>query len=261
MTAWNLGARRGSRPQIPRGHYFPLTLWTHVLFISHILLKAAMQKFNESKQAGETVPEIPTKSTDNAESVNENGEENGHTSVDSRQSPTGESREDERDTVTPSAQVDGRFSEIAWLLLGPVLCTACIKGFLSFPSLRRRENKYHSWSGHVLFLSYHCCSSYWRDIILLSRQWYRSRLHVQVYRDATQVLLFLLFQTSSWGKQIFLICERHDLAWHSCLAWISWHYFAVTSDQVCRDVVQVLLFLLRRAPGGNRYFWYARDTI
>ncbi|KAJ7354953.1 hypothetical protein OS493_029062 [Desmophyllum pertusum] len=67
---------------------------------------AAMQKFNESKQAGETVPEIPTKSTDNAESVNENSEENGQRSVDSRQSPTGESRQDERDTVTPSAQVD-----------------------------------------------------------------------------------------------------------------------------------------------------------
>ncbi|KAL9953256.1 hypothetical protein ACROYT_G040642 [Oculina patagonica] len=67
---------------------------------------AAMQKFNESKQSGETVPEEVAKTPENVESVKKENKKNGDESMDSRQSPAGEGQEDERDTDTPDAQVN-----------------------------------------------------------------------------------------------------------------------------------------------------------
>ncbi len=66
-----------------------------------------MQKFNESKQSGETVPEEVAKTPENVESVKKENKKNGDESMDSRQSPAGEGQEDERDTDTPDAQVNG----------------------------------------------------------------------------------------------------------------------------------------------------------
>ena len=204
------------------------------------LLLAAMQKFTESKQSGETVAEKATKTPENVESVKENVKENGDASKDSRPNPAGESHEDECDTATPNAQVNSMSSlEFSCLFKSSRNASShrreirvalrdglneCQLSFVNFTKhyilclltdsfvfffLSRREHEYLPWSGHVLFLPYHCCSSCLRDIILLLRQWQRPRLHVQVHCDAAQVLLFLLFQTSSWREQIFLIRERH----------------------------------------------------
>lgn len=138
-----------------------------------------MQKFNESKQSGETVPEEAAKTPENVESVKENNKENGDASIDSRQSPAGEAKEDERDTATPNAQVnsmsESSFVDRCWSgyfgFIVILLPTTFINRFRFVFLLSRRANEYHPWSGHVLFLPYHCCASCWRDIVLLSRQW------------------------------------------------------------------------------------------
>lgn len=74
----------------------------HVLFISCIILVAAMQKFNESKQSDETVTEKTAKTPENVELLKKNVRENRDTPEDSRPRPPGESNED--DTATPDAQ-------------------------------------------------------------------------------------------------------------------------------------------------------------
>ena len=62
-----------------------------------------MQKFNETKQTGVTVPKKAAKSPECAEPVDENTEKMEESPVDSRQSPVGESNGDEESTAIPSA--------------------------------------------------------------------------------------------------------------------------------------------------------------
>ena len=89
----------------------------------------------------------------------------------------------------------------------------------SFCSLHRRKSQSLSRSGNVLFLSDHGCCSCLCDTVCLSHKRYGSRYNVQVHNDKAEVLLLLLRQTSSCGKQLLLICERRDIPWHFGHVW------------------------------------------
>ena len=80
-----------------------------------------------------------------------------------------------------------------------------------FCSPYRRKSQSLSRSGNVLFLSDHGCCSCLCDTVCLSHKRYGSRYNVQVHNDKAEVLLLLLRQTSSCGKQLLLICERRDI--------------------------------------------------
>ena len=69
----------------------------------------------------------------------------------------------------------------------------------------RLQNWNHSWSSIVLFFPSDNSSSSWRDLTLLSRKWHGPPDNVQVHCDAAQILLLLLFETGTFGKQILLI--------------------------------------------------------
>ena len=79
-----------------------------------LLLSAAMQKFNKSKQSDKASPKKATQSPEStesakeksAESAKENVKENGDAAVDSRPTPAGGTVEEERDTSTPDPQVN-----------------------------------------------------------------------------------------------------------------------------------------------------------
>lgn len=66
---------------------------------------AAMQKFNEAKQASDAIADKEEKSAETGEGKKDDQSENNETSVDGRATPAEESRDRGQDAVTPAAQV------------------------------------------------------------------------------------------------------------------------------------------------------------
>lgn len=83
-----------------------------------------------------------------------------------------------------------------------------IKGLYVFFSCRL-QNWNYSWSSYVLFFPSDNSSSSLRDVTLLSRKWHGPPDNVQIHCDAAQILLLLLFETGTFGKQILLIQVFH----------------------------------------------------
>ena len=79
----------------------------HVLFTCHSLITAAMQKFNEAKQATDATAEEEEKTAETAEAKKDDLAENNETSVDETSTSAEELHDRGQGTVTPAAKGGG----------------------------------------------------------------------------------------------------------------------------------------------------------